>query len=383
MPRLDSRCAAVVALALGLLMLGAAPGRLGAAGPVCTVGATGATYASLAAALADAGCASIQIAAGTFATNVSIERSVTIEGAGPGATRLDGGGSARGERVIFLDGDYNVELRNLALVNGDTGVRAGAGVYSTGALTLTNVLVQGNRGGGTAGVYNSGVMVIIDSTIDGNQGDSAGGLLNDGTLTMRGSTVSGNSGATSGLVNTSLLTVVNSTFSGNRSPAGAVLNNFSGAAVIQFTTIFSNTGGADGEALASSALVNPTGASLSLLGSIIARNGPGPSCAGAITSQGHNLADDTSCGLGGAGDRAGVDPLLGPLAANGGATSSHRPQRLSPAIDGGPAAGCPATDQRGVARPADGDGAGDAACDIGAVEVTLPSATTFLPLIQR
>jgi hypothetical protein len=42
----------------------------------------------------------------------------------------------------------------------------------------------------------------------------------------------------------------------------------------------------------------------------------------------------------------------------------------SPAIDGGDNAGCPATDQRGVLRPA------GAACDIGAFEVATPGATT-------
>jgi hypothetical protein len=40
----------------------------------------------------------------------------------------------------------------------------------------------------------------------------------------------------------------------------------------------------------------------------------------------------------------------------------------SPAIDAGGSAGCVATDQRGVARPIDGDEDGTATCDIGAFE---------------
>jgi hypothetical protein len=43
-------------------------------------------------------------------------------------------------------------------------------------------------------------------------------------------------------------------------------------------------------------------------------------------------------------------------------------RRGSPAIDAGDDAVCPATDGRGAPRPADGDGDGVAACDIGAHE---------------
>jgi hypothetical protein len=48
-----------------------------------------------------------------------------------------------------------------------------------------------------------------------------------------------------------------------------------------------------------------------------------------------------------------TDPLLGPLALNGGPTATMAIAPGSPAIDGVPTAGagCPATDQRGVRRP--------------------------------
>lgn len=69
------------------------------------------------------------------------------------------------------------------------------------------------------------------------------------------------------------------------------------------------------------------------------------------------------------GDRAGTNPLLGPLAGNGGPTQTMALQAGSPAIDGGDGAGCPATDQRGVPRP------GGAACDVGAFEIATPRPT--------
>lgn len=60
---------------------------------------------------------------------------------------------------------------------------------------------------------------------------------------------------------------------------------------------------------------------------------------------------------------AGISSILDPtLAPNGGPTLTHALAAGSPAIDAGTNSGCPATDQRGVAR------AQGAACDIGSYE---------------
>ncbi|MCZ6768321.1 MAG: hypothetical protein O7D93_03645, partial [Acidobacteria bacterium] len=65
------------------------------------------------------------------------------------------------------------------------------------------------------------------------------------------------------------------------------------------------------------------------------------------------------------------DPLLDPLADNGGPTFTHALLPDSPAIDAGDNAACPDTDQRGLSRPIDGNEDGDAICDIGAYEFPL------------
>jgi hypothetical protein len=105
-----------------------------------------------------------------------------------------------------------------------------------------------------------------------------------------------------------------------------------------------------------------------LVGSIVV--GSGALCTGVtdqFASGGFNIASDGTCRLDAATDLPSTDPLLGPLADNGGPTQSHLPGPTSPAIDAVPSGTtglCPGlgTDQRGVARPA------GAACDIGAVE---------------
>jgi uncharacterized repeat protein (TIGR01451 family) len=82
---------------------------------------------------------------------------------------------------------------------------------------------------------------------------------------------------------------------------------------------------------------------------------------GAIITLGHNLENGSTCMLTDPTD-IHANPLLGPLANNGGPTDTHALLAGSPAIDAGDSANCPSPDQRGVSRPqAEG-------CDIGAFE---------------
>jgi hypothetical protein len=103
---------------------------------------------------------------------------------------------------------------------------------------------------------------------------------------------------------------------------------------------------------------------LSLRNSIVANN-HGGNCtifSGFVTSLGHNLDDGNTCDFTAPGDIININPLLGPLANNGGPTMTHALLIGSPAIDTADPATFPATDQRGVVRP---QGKGP---DIGAYE---------------
>lgn len=96
-----------------------------------------------------------------------------------------------------------------------------------------------------------------------------------------------------------------------------------------------------------------------------------------ITSSGYNYSDDDTCEFDAATDEQNAaDPLLGPLASNGGPTLTHLPQTGSPLINAIPIASCGGgdalageavtTDQRGVTRPQ------ETGCEIGSVEIVAP-----------
>jgi hypothetical protein len=185
------------------------------------------------------------------------------------------------------------------------------------------------------------------------------GSHGDGTLTVDTSTISGNStnsaSGGSAIINILTATVTNSTISGNMSPktSGSVLN--SDTMTLSYVTMADNSSG----------IVNT--ASLTATGTILANSTQGPNCFGNRIQEpfGFNLDSGTSCRLSQPTDLSNTDPLLGPLADNGGPTQTQALQPGSPAIDhGGTSAnGCPPTDQRGITRPQ------GPACDIGAFEL--------------
>ena len=88
---------------------------------------------------------------------------------------------------------------------------------------------------------------------------------------------------------------------------------------------------------------------------------------GTTVDGGYNLDSGTTCALGAPTDKNDLNPQLGSLQANGGATETLEPAATSPLIDEVPVGtnGCGTSikvDQRGVHRP---QGSG---CDIGAYE---------------
>lgn len=76
------------------------------------------------------------------------------------------------------------------------------------------------------------------------------------------------------------------------------------------------------------------------------------------------------------------DPHLGPLADNGSSTQTFALLVGSPTIDAGANIYCPAADQRGVARPQDGNGDSSAVCDIGSYECQESNPLSLLSFMR-
>jgi hypothetical protein len=230
----------------------------------------------------------------------------------------------------------------------------------------------------TVGAGVSGV-TLDDLTIENGYSDYGGGIDNGGTLTLTDSTVSGNAGDYAGIYNTSAMTIINSTIAKNSGgesagDGGGIANV--GTMTVIASTISGNTNGG---------IYSGQGHTATLGATIVADN-TGVNCsaydAASLYSVGYNLTNDTNgsaCSFTAATDLVNKNPLLGPLAANGGPTHTLLPGATSPAADVIPktttlrgVAVCPGTDQRGVARP----GQGETRCTIGAAEAGYTKPTT-------
>lgn len=316
----------------------------------------------------------------------AVTDSLTI--VGPGATNLVVDGNGNGP--VFSNSS-TLSVSGIT-VTGGAGAASGGGFSSTGTLSLDKVVVTSNSAtsfGG--GIHNAGgSLTVTNSTISSNHSDAfAGGVQSSGTLVIGNSTISGNtSDSFTGGVHFQSGTgsITKSTVSGNSASSGGGLYFQSGSIGLINVTISGNTASSSGGGIynqaATSTLTNvtmtgnqaPNGASIylqaggvSLLNTIVANSIGGTNCNDDLTSLGHNLDDEGSCGLNAAGDINGTDPQIGALANNGGPTLTHAIVQGGPAFNTASAdCGGLVTDQRGVSRPQFG------LCDIGAFELAPP-----------
>ena len=260
----------------------------------------------------------------------------------------------------------------------------GGGMYNiSGNPTLTNIIFTNN-----VAKYDGGGMYNIDSspnlrnvTFSNNSADYFGGGMYNylGSPSLTNVTFSGNSSTNDagGMYNSSSNpSLTNVTFKGNIAyDSGGGMLNYHSSPSLSNVTFSGNS------ALLGGGMYNNNDSHPSLTNSILWGNSPDQIVGGQLNSATYN---DIQGGYPGTGN-INQDPLLGPLANNGGLTQTHALGAESPAIDAGDPKVCSAEDQRGFFRPIDGDGDGLAICDMGAYEYGSagPGISLFLPLIQK
>lgn len=350
---------------------------------------------------------SVIIRGGTFgSTTVTIDKDVTIQGAGADVTFLEGTLSGS-DSVITITTGFTADISRVTIQYG-WGDSGGGILISGGRLLLSNSIVTlntANVSGGGISVQGAGSAVLTNTTISRNNSHLGGGIYNVGSITVTNSTIFNNHAALQssseggGMRTNGPTMLTNVTISGNdtNTDGGGLIVSTGAIATLNNVTISSNEADKDGNSSGGGGGVWFGSATVELRNSLIAGNfdatGGSVDCFSSdqFSSLGYNLVGiNTSCVITPTtGDQFGtgltpIDPHLAALGDNGGTTMTHALQLNSPARNAGnPAApgsggnACAAIDQRGYPRPAGGTGG---RCDIGAYEYTVQ---IDLPLIKR
>jgi hypothetical protein len=315
-------------------------------------------------------------------------------------------------------GVHALYLADLAIadstISGNQSNAWGGGLYIgefQAPLSITNSTISGNTaasGGGGGQIWGDdtdAAVSVIDTTISGNtaEGSGGGGLIQwgvAGPTTVANSTISGNtsSGDGGGLYfYNSTVNVEMSTVTGNTSTESSTGGIYlAGAGELQaagsgghHAAAEVRSGGAgpdhDGARAQGAGDVRASAAVSATVTGTIAWGNSGDDLGGeGNVTLSHVLRNTLSAGLAvtdAGGNLTGVDPLLGPLQNNGGATATHALLAGSPAKDAGadpvPDFAGNEFDQRGAgfARVVDGRS------DIGAFEVQPPEGPAAEPVV--
>jgi hypothetical protein len=348
-------------------------------------------------------CSSITLTTGAIKVDVD---DLDLVGPHPDVLAIDGGGL---DRILLHPHGGTLQLRGLTLRNGynhatDFHVAGGGCVASAGYVVVDHASLRGCRATGI-GAYGGAVYAyslrMIDATISGSTADGThldattaafGGAafvyqMDLGTSTLSGniaehhthvgrdhyvvggaivavvgglishSTVDGNwsAGRAGGVAVFNPLTLSNSTVSGNTAfgdIAGGLFVRWPATIELNNSTVTQNRSLRDGGGI----WLNAAGSSFS--SSIVAGNSSNVGNRDNVLglppqvfsiSGGNNLIVGNNANITVPVDTLSVDPVLNPLAANGGPTRTHALSAASPAIDAGANIQDFAYDQRGPA----------------------------------
>ena len=320
---------------------------------------------------------------------MSGDGSVLIQGANVSVNIANGGNAGRGAfggvaqgGAVFCGGGqlvlHNSNLKGNEAFSGygnphggRSSFAQGGALFNTSTSIVTRCLIQDNKatggvassrpsgpGGGNAeggGVYNDAQLLVEQSALLGNTAIGGSGSLREG-FSFPPDTAPGGDGRGAGVFSTQgEVKLLNTTLANNTTlPGSAVAGGSSGAEIggafytdgaasIRFCTIARNE--SSGGSVVSRGVVT-------LANSIVAYTSKGPNLVGKFVDLGHNISSDSSGSFQGPGSRRSTNPLLLPLGDNGGSTPTMALAPESPAVDAAVDDNPPATDQRGVVRPA-------------------------------
>ena len=298
----------------------------------------------------------IVIAAGTYdeGAEITISKSLSLQGEGPDQTILNGGGNgdlvmdANEHRVLIIDDGIsdtllNVSLQSLTIQNGTSLTQAG-GIYAKEAnLTFKQCQIQHSR-----------ALVSTSAT------SAAALILDTGSLEMHSCTIADNiADGTNSNGGAFFLRFANSsftqcTFEGNLcgpNGSGGAIQSFYSDLSFSHCTLTANFGGT-GSAIDTNGSAHPGYAAATHFTSTIIAGNSGSAveinCNGAdtpLTSSGHNLVGTSNkiASFNQTGDQTAiVDPILAPIGNYGGPLRTCPPLDGSPAINGADASLLPA-----------------------------------------
>jgi hypothetical protein len=332
----------------------------------------------------------VQVPAGEYVLADQLylyQANVVVSGAGVGETIVSVDEDSEDSLIRHLelntDGELDVTLTDMTFTggNGDQDEPAGGSILSRGGADLTlqrmHFVANEVRGdGGAVAAYGNPqieTLVIEDTTFVGNRATGMGGAVlvaDDESATITNSTFTDNHAAFGGAL-----------FVGTFDAPG------SASASLTHVTLAGNTAsGLQGDAsIAGGAIGVGDGADVTLEGTVVEGSSEGEAVVpvavgdpvancyvadgGALASAGYNVVDDDTCGLTEDTDQPDTAAGVQALGDNGGPTFTMALLASSPAVDAAGATCAVTDDQRGTARPQDGNADGTNGCDSGAFEL--------------
>jgi hypothetical protein len=290
----------------------------------------------------------------------AITGNLDLFGPGAGVLTVSGGSSAMVGTIFTVNPGANAAISGIG-IDGSIGNGDGGGISNSGALTVSNCILDNNQSTFGGGIFNNGTLLVNSTTIYGGLGVDGGGIYNfneTGILTLNNSTLSNNQASTSGggiYNDAGTLIVNNSTVSTNSAAsAGGGIYNF--APIDTVGRFNGDTGRSTGPVILTNSIV-----------------------AGNTTNSVLGADDCDSCGKQSPYNLIGGAPQLAALGSYGGPFQTMLPLPGSPAVCAGSATLDPGgltTDERGFPRlntTYTGFSASNPCLDLGAVQTNYQS----------